>query len=118
METTTHIFWNKEMILKAAKAFNTRSEWQAGDSRSYGAAHRMGLLDEAAKHMTRLRMAKGYWNATTVFADAQKYTSKTEWNTKSFTAYRTAKFLKIFDRCTLHMDKYFKEFEQSVGELK
>lgn len=103
--TTTNIKWTKKMIRAEAQKYKTRSEWEREDSRSYGAAFRKGYLDIACKHMEVIRTPKGYWTPALVLLDAKKYKTRTDWNRNSFTAYRTAKFLKIFERCVEHMKK-------------
>jgi hypothetical protein len=105
MKTISYIYWTEEMILASAKKYKSRSQWEQKNSRSYGAAHRRGLVDKACAHMKEIRKPKGYWNAQTVFADALTYTNRTDWNRNSIAAYRMAKFLRIFDRCVAHMKK-------------
>jgi hypothetical protein len=86
-------YWTKDRVLESAKKFKTQAEWNKAEASAVGVASKKGWIKEATAHMSPSRpnrMANGYWTKERVMKDAQKYTSKTEWQKKSSAAVNKA----------------------------
>jgi hypothetical protein len=75
-------YWTKDRVLESAKKYKTQAEWNKAETSAVGVASKKGWIKEATAHMSPSRpnrMANGYWTKERVIEDAQKYSSKTEW---------------------------------------
>jgi hypothetical protein len=75
-------YWTKDRVLESAKKYKTQAEWNKTETSAVGVASKKGWIKEATAHMSPSRpnrMANGYWTKERVLEDAQKFSSKTEW---------------------------------------
>ena len=49
-----HGFWTEELVAQRAKPFSHKRDWVKGDSNSYAAAQRLGIVDSVSAHMDPL----------------------------------------------------------------
>tara|TARA_R110000796_G_scaffold58413_4_gene134889 strand:+ start:36347 stop:36835 length:489 start_codon:yes stop_codon:yes gene_type:complete len=87
-------YWTKELCLIEAKKYKTKTEWQRGSSSSCIKSRDIfgvKFFDECAAHMIKVKPA-GHWNIKeNCVEEANKYSSRTEWEEKSNDSYRFAK---------------------------
>lgn len=96
------IDWNKHF--SAAKQFASRSEFCRKASSSYQMLHRHGKLDEACAHMPLSpRYSYKRWTAAEVFAEAAKYSSRSEFKRGCAGAYEFALANGLLEPCCMHM---------------
>ena len=79
-------YWTKARVLESAKKYKTQAEWNKAETSAVGVASKKGWIKEATEHMSPSRpnrMANGYWTKERVMEDAQKFSSKTEWQRAS-----------------------------------
>ena len=77
--------WIKADLLKEAKKYKSRTEWQNKSNGSYKRAHKLGIIN-----VIKPKRAKVDWTEALLRKDAKKYSSRSEWNIKSNSAYRFA----------------------------
>ena len=94
--------WNKKTILVDAKKYLSKSTWNKNSSGAYEAAKKIGIFDEAVKHMVKPDM-KQKWTKDNVHKEAKKYKFKSDFNDKAVGAYGAAKKNGWFDEVTAHM---------------
>ena len=101
------IIWTKEKILEEALKFKTRGEWFRKSSSSYNAAKRLGIFEEAAKHMIPVRRKL---TDSLIMEDALKHEFRGDWKNNSSSIYSAATRKKeLFIRATAHMKpKWFR----------
>lgn len=99
-------YWTFERALEVAKKCKTRSEFQygVGNKSAYGAAQKNGWLPLMYSHIEEVRKPKGYWTEQKVRDEAQKYTSRVEFEEQSSTAYGYALRNKMMDDICSHME--------------
>jgi predicted GIY-YIG superfamily endonuclease len=97
---TNEVKWTLDKLKASAAKYKTRGEWQKGEPRSYGAAHKHGLLDECCTHMKPVRKS---WTLEKLKAAATKYGTRKEWRAAEPSAYSVAKYHGLLDECCAHM---------------
>jgi predicted GIY-YIG superfamily endonuclease len=94
--------WTGEAILKEAKKYKSKSEWQYNSKASYNAAYNKGLLVNFSKHMKKPDMTRK-WTREAVIKNAKQFKYITEW-TKNFSgAVDTARTKGWMKEATAHM---------------
>jgi len=101
-EITTHKrpkgYWkDRDNIMKEAKKYSTKEEFQKGNLTAFIAAHKYGYIDELDWLVKQKQHKKGYWNYKHIEEEALKYNTKTEFFKGNQTAYRAALKLGIID---------------------
>ena len=86
-----NFFWNKKNILKEAKKYSSRIEFQRQSSGAYEAARKNNILDEVCSHMSSVQKPNGFWTKERCIEEAKKYSSRTEFRQKSGGAYSAMK---------------------------
>ena len=78
-------YWQiKENLIRDARKYETRLEWQTKSGHGYKSARKKGWLKECCKHMTT---KMGKWQIKkNVMNDAKKYKTRVEWIKKSLPA--------------------------------
>ena len=91
---------SEETVVKEARRYETKSEWQRVSSGSYEAAKRLGCFNEAIEHM---RLVRQSWTKEKVIASARNFKTIAGWRQKNSSAYAAAHRLKIVKQATAHM---------------
>ena len=95
--------WTKENILAEAFKYQYKADWIQCSMGSYLAASRSGILPLAASHMLNGYKKPKKWTKDLIIAEAQQYTSKTEWRRLSRGSYRAALGLGIYEEISKHL---------------
>jgi very-short-patch-repair endonuclease len=111
-EATSHMksskkpkgYWTKERVLEDAKKYSYLTLWINAEQSGYSAAKRNGWLKEACAHMVSPKKRMGYWTKEALLNDARKYQTKSEWKSRSGSAYATALSKGLLEECTSHMN--------------
>ena len=74
-EATNHMDtlrkWSPAEVIAAAKPYSTVKEWRANNPTSYSAASRLGIINDASAHMTRINPV-GTWKKNKLFSLMQQ----------------------------------------------
>lgn len=82
--------WNKKKCFQEAKKYINRTDFEKGNQSAYQVARKNKWLDDYTWFIPR-KKPNGYWNNyDNCFAEAQKYSSRSEFSTKSSSAYNSA----------------------------
>jgi len=79
-------YWTKVRVLESARKYKTQAEWNKAETSAVRVASKKGWIEEATAHMSPSRpdrLANGYWTKDRVMEDAQRFSSKTEWQKAS-----------------------------------
>lgn len=110
--------WTKEICMDLALKYNTSTQWQKEEKRSYEAAARNGWLDDCRAHMEKRKKQKkisskesklvamgtpSKWTREACLANAQLYTTRKEWREATESSYQAAIRNKWLTECTSHM---------------
>lgn len=91
-------YWkNKENMMKEARKYKTKEEFQKGNLTAFLAAHRYGFIDEMEWLVIQKQHKKKYWTYKHIEEEALKYNTKTEFYKNNQTAYRAALKMGIID---------------------
>jgi len=109
-------YTNEEVLTESLK-YKTRNDFRINSPGQYGAAKRLGIMDEAVKHMGKSKIVKQYTKEE-ILESALKYNNQRDWeiNDRSvFNTARTYRKLSSSDEdkefwlsCVSHMDYIFK----------
>jgi hypothetical protein len=84
-------YWkNRENMMKEAKKYSSKEEFQKGNLYAFLAAHKYGYIDEMDWMVKQKQHKNGYWNYEHIEEEAMKYNTKTEFSKGCNTAYRAA----------------------------
>ena len=91
-------YWkNKENIMREARKYNTKEDFQKGNLTAFLAAHRYGYIDDMIWMIKKKQHKWGYWTYKHIEEEAIKYNTKTEFFNGNQTAYRAALKMGIID---------------------
>lgn len=91
-------YWkNRDNMMKEARKYSTKEEFQKGNIYAFLAAHKYGYIDEMDWMVQKRQHKKGYWTYEHIEKEASKYSTKTEFFNANQTAYRHALKLGIID---------------------
>lgn len=91
-------YWkNRDNMMKEAKKYSTKEEFQKGNLYAFLAAHKYGYIDEMDWMVRRKEHKNGYWTYDNIEKEALKYDTKTDFFKGNQTAYRAALKLGIID---------------------
>ena len=91
-------YWkNRENMMKEAKKYTSKEEFQKGNLYAFLAAHKYGYIDEFFWMVKQKQHKNGYWTYENIEKEALKYNTKTEFFHGNQTAYRAALKLGIID---------------------
>jgi len=107
--------WSKEDLLKIAKRYTSRTDFQKNDKKYYEAARRQGLLDFLCAHMPK-REKK--WTKSAIRTEAKKYTDRTEFQQNSPGAYFSAYQAGDIEKVCKHIPRKKKVSSWSLPLLK
>lgn len=82
--------WTKEECQKESLKYISRKKFAKGSSGAYSAALKKGWIDEVCSHMQRLLKSKNYWTKDECQEEAAKYKTRSEFRSKSSSAYSIA----------------------------
>jgi hypothetical protein len=97
--------WTFDKVAEEAAKYQKREDWKANSSGSHDAAVRNKWLNETTKQMKKLKKFNK-WRKSSVFAEAKKYKSKTEWQNNSGGSYNVAKKNGWITELDTHFGKY------------
>jgi hypothetical protein len=80
------VIWTPENCKAEASKYKTRFEFQKCSRGAYGAAYKLGILNECCEHMSK--NAKLIWTKEECFKSALKCKSRAEWKERFVGAYR------------------------------
>ena len=95
------IKWTKDAVLYTASLYKCKGEWQKNNPGSYHAARNMGILKQAAAHMTETR--KKVWTTEEILVRAKEFSTIKEWANACAGSYMAAHRKKIIDKASAHM---------------
>jgi hypothetical protein len=107
-------YWNKQRVLKEARKYNRRSDFQNSDLAAYSAAYKHGWLDEVCGHMTGGYMSRGYWTKENVLKAARAYDTRTKFMRGSPRAYDVARKGAYLDEACAHMRRIGDQYRRCV----
>lgn len=91
-------YWkNKENMMREARKYSTKEEFQKKNLSAFLAAHRYGYIDDMDWLVRQKQHKKGYWTYKHIEEEAIKYDTKSEFFKGNQTAYRAALKLGIID---------------------
>lgn len=94
---------NKDYCHKEAKKYDTRTELYVKNESVYQKSREEGWLNEICLHMIELIHPDGYWNEENCQIEADKYSSRSEFQTKCGSAYQIARKNDWLDDICSHM---------------
>jgi hypothetical protein len=92
--------WTKQIIQAEALKYQKKSDFNNGCRRAYGAAYKMGILDEVCSHM---QVFQRDWTMQMLKYEALKYETRTQFENGSSGAYQFALRRGILDEICSHM---------------
>jgi hypothetical protein len=94
-ELTKHLIrqvsgpYTKEEILEESLKYQTRNDFRTQSPGQYGAAKRLGIMDEAVKHMGKSKIVKQYTKEE-ILQSALKYENQRDWEINEPSVFKTA----------------------------
>lgn len=95
--------WTIEDCRMEGLKYISKKAWETNSRNSYQAALRNGWLPQCCGHMTSIVKPKGYWTKEKCVEEAKKYQTRSDWKSKSVSAYNTAHKNKWIEECVEHM---------------
>lgn len=90
-----------------ASQYQRRGEWSKKSPNAYSSAARNGWLEKCCSHMPKPKNSKKRrplkWHKEACQNDAKRFSSRSEWQRQSNSAYNSAKNNKWLDECCAHM---------------
>lgn len=83
-------YWTLDTCREEALKYTSKTEYSNHSGGSYYAAHKNKWLDDICIHMPFTNHPPGYWTKEKCHVEALKYSTKNEFQTKSYPAYRAA----------------------------
>ena len=84
-------YWTFDKVKQEAEKYNTKMEFDRGNTSAYQAAYKNNWLDDVTKHMVKKETnPRGYWTYDMVKQEAEKYNKRTEFWKGSPSAYTVA----------------------------
>ena len=84
-------YWkNRENMMREARKYSTKEEFQKGNLTAFLAAHKYGYIDEFDWMVKQKQHKNGYWTYKHIEEEALKYKTKTEFFRGSQVAYKKA----------------------------
>ena len=97
-------FADYERCKAEAAKYNTRTAFHVGSCSAYDHALSKGWLDEICSHMPpRSGARRNHWDASTIRAEAQRFTTRKEFEDNSPGAIQAARRLGLLDEVCQHM---------------
>lgn len=97
--------WTKERCAEEAEKYTTRWDFQRKSLGVYLAAYRYGWLNDICKHMKSVKKPCGYWTKERCAEEAQKYTTRNDFQRKSAGAFEAASKNGWLDDIRRHMKR-------------
>jgi uncharacterized protein YnzC (UPF0291/DUF896 family) len=94
-----HKDWTLEECKEIALRYNTRSEWEKNDNKSYSAALRNGWLEQCCGHMEAQ-----HWTLEECKEIALRYKTRSEWKKNDNKSYQAAYKKGWLEQCCGHME--------------
>jgi len=102
--------WTKTEILNSAQNYESRTEWQKSkDSAIYQATYKLGILEEACKHMQPPPIS---WTIDRIERESKKYNTKMEFFKGSQSAFRAAYKSGVLETVCSHMTVLRKSWDR------
>ena len=96
--------WTKERCHEEALKYRTRGDFCIGSPSSYGRSLKSKWIDEICTHMYETKKPKGYWTKERCVEEAIKYKTRSEFNSKSVSAYSKSWENDWLDEICSHMN--------------
>ena len=106
-------YWTKEHCAEEAKKYSTRTQFQRMASGAWNAANKKGWLDEICSHM-EIRWQRKWDTKEKCAKEAQKYTSRTDFQRYSSGAWNAANKHDWLDEICSHMKTYGNLFKRCI----
>ena len=106
-------YWTKEHCAEEAKKYSTRTQFQLMASGAWNAANKKGWLDEICSHM-EIRWQRKWDTKEKCAKEAQKYTSRTDFQRYSSGAWNAANKHDWLDEICSHMETYGNLFKRCI----
>ena len=91
-------YWkDRENMMREARKYSTKEEFQKGNLSAFLAAYRYGYIDDMDWLVKQKQHKKKYWTYDHIEEEALKYNTKTEFFKGSQTAYRAALKMGVID---------------------
>ncbi|WP_198781038.1 GIY-YIG nuclease family protein [Shewanella putrefaciens] len=105
-------YWTKERSSDEALKYQSRSEFKKMSRSAFASAQKHGWLDEICSHMQLKKRSNGYWTKELCAHEALRYTSRTNFQVGSNSAYSRSHKEGWLDEICHHMptNKLIKEF--------
>lgn len=94
--------WTEAAVIAESLKYATPTAFQKGNPSAWGAARKLGLIEQCYTHMTLQRREP--WTRDEIEALAASYSSRTPFIKENQSAYEAAKRLGIWDEIAKHMD--------------
>ena len=99
-------FWKLKDLKEAARPYQHRAQFRAGNANAYRASMYHGLLDEVCAHMTPNPYKTPIkWTLETLTAEALKYATRWGWRKASPNSYASAQRRGLLDQVCAHMPR-------------
>ena len=98
-------YWTKERCQEEALKYNTKEEFRKNCSAAYSKVYDNKWLDEICSHMIEITKPRGYWTKEKCRIEALKYTTRTDFQNESSSAYIKSLKNKWLDEFCSHMEK-------------
>ena len=96
--------YTKEEVLASSAQYSTIKDWRKNDDGAYNKALKMGWIEEATSHMTRLKNKSGHWTKERVMASALPFTTQSAWKKEHGGAWSKAISMGWTQEACAHMD--------------
>lgn len=106
--------WNEESLIKEAKKYRYRVDFQRNSKGAYLSALRKGILNSVCAHMDRKQVERGHWNLENCRLEAIRYTARSEFMRGSGSAYNASLSNGWLDEICKHMTKEADGFHYMV----
>lgn len=100
-----------DLCIGDAKNYKTPTEWAKNSEYLYYQALSNDWYEECTKHMKK-RPRRTIWSEEKILEDAKKYKFSKDWRVQSNKAFRLAKLLGVYEKCSEHMlPEKFRKYE-------
>lgn len=100
-------YWTLERCIEQAKQFESKAKWSAAKRSGYTIASKNGWMDQCTSHMQpdlRTVPKQRLWTLEKCLELAKTCATRTEFKSKSVSAYQRARIRGWLDQCCAHMN--------------
>ena len=96
--------YTKEDVLASSALYATIRDWRKNEDGAYNKALKMGWIEDATSHMTRLINRSGHWTKERVIASAKPFSTQTAWKKEHGGAWSKAVSMGWTQEACAHME--------------